>query len=276
MGRMALFSIECFASGRAVINFIEEHHQDLAVVVTSNRYGKKNGGVIKQAIANYQRSGLRFLGYLTYQFVLYFVAIRFSQLTAMLGKRKRQYFTIAEMCQSYGIRFINTDNVNSNEVISQLSAENVDLIVVYFFDQVLRPRLIGLPARGVINVHEAYLPACRGLFPVLYSAIKNGGKFGITVHEIIDVGIDSGPILAQRQVEVPENRSILYLDCFINQAGIELVSEVLKDLDLYRSQVFTQKDGSYFSFPTREDIADVKRLGHRLTSLREFMGEVFS
>jgi methionyl-tRNA formyltransferase len=273
MGRIALFNIECFASGRAVINFIEEHHKDLAAVVTSKRYGKKHGGMIKQAIANYRRSGLRFLVYLTYQFVLYFVAIRFSQLKAMLGKRKREYFTIAEMCKIYGIRFIRTDDVNSDEVISQLAAENVDLIVVYFFDQVLQPKLIGLPARGVINVHEAYLPECRGLFPVLFSAAKNDGKFGITVHDIVDVSIDAGPVLAQKTVGVSRIKSILSLDRQINVAGVDLVNEVLKDLDGYRSKKVMKPDGSYFSYPTRDDLAELKNQGYRLTSFREFIRE---
>jgi methionyl-tRNA formyltransferase len=270
---MALFTIECFASSRAVISFIEQHHQDLAVVVTTDRYRGRHGGILKQAMTNYRRSGPEFVLYLTYLFVFYFAAVYICRFTARLTKRPRKYFTIAELCRRYGIRHIKTHDVNSADVITELAAAQLDLIVIYFFDQVFRPELIGLPIKGVINVHEAYLPACKGLFPVFFSTIKNDGIFGITVHDVVDISIDAGPILAQKRVAVPKDKSILYLDNFVNQHGVEIVNKVLSDLDAYRVNRVPQTGGSYFSYPTRDDIAEAKRRGFRLTSLREFVAE---
>ena len=57
----------------------------------------------------------------------------------------------------------------------------------------------------VINVHPALLPAFPGLRAV-EQAISYGVKvFGVTVH-FVDGGVDSGPVILQRAVELPDAR----------------------------------------------------------------------
>ena len=55
---------------------------------------------------------------------------------------------------------------------------------------------------GVVNVHPALLPAFPGLHAV-EQALDYGVKvFGVTVH-FVDAGIDTGPVIAQRALELP-------------------------------------------------------------------------
>jgi phosphoribosylglycinamide formyltransferase 1 len=62
--------------------------------------------------------------------------------------------------------------------------------------------LARFPAR-VINVHPALLPAFPGL-RAIEQALDYGVKvFGVTVH-FVDEGVDTGPIIAQRAVELPD------------------------------------------------------------------------
>jgi phosphoribosylglycinamide formyltransferase-1 len=62
--------------------------------------------------------------------------------------------------------------------------------------------LAAFPLR-VINVHPALLPAFPGIRAV-EQALDYGVKvFGVTVH-FVDEGIDSGPIIAQQAIELPE------------------------------------------------------------------------
>jgi phosphoribosylglycinamide formyltransferase-1 len=62
--------------------------------------------------------------------------------------------------------------------------------------------LAAFPDR-VINVHPALLPAFPGLGAV-QQAIDYGVKvFGVTVH-FVDAGMDSGPVIFQRAVELPD------------------------------------------------------------------------
>ncbi|MFL5821312.1 MAG: phosphoribosylglycinamide formyltransferase [Solirubrobacteraceae bacterium] len=71
--------------------------------------------------------------------------------------------------------------------------------------QLLSPRFLTRFPGAVINVHPALLPAFPGL-DAIEQAIAYGVKvFGVTVH-LVDEGIDSGPIILQRAVELPEAR----------------------------------------------------------------------
>jgi folate-dependent phosphoribosylglycinamide formyltransferase PurN len=275
MERIALFNIECFSSSEAIISFIEEHHDKLAIVVTTDRYSSRHGNFFKQLVANYHRSGWNFVIYLSYNFIFYFWFIYLSKIV-FIAKRSRKKITISEVCRKYQIRHIKTPNVNGEDVVSELKQANLDLIVIYFFDQIIREQIIGIPKKGVINVHAALLPECKGLFPVLYSAFKNDNKFGITVHEIVDTSIDSGSILAQDKLLVHTEHSILILDKLVNNKGVRLVSKVINNFDFYYlNRIPQQSGGSYFSFPSRADIKEAHSQGFRLVSFQEFVSDFF-
>ncbi len=84
-----------------------------------------------------------------------------------------------------------------------LRQRGVELVVLAGYNQLVgEPFLAAFPDR-VINVHPALLPAFPGLGAV-QQALDYGIKvFGVTVH-FVDAGIDSGPIIFQRAVELPD------------------------------------------------------------------------
>ena len=55
----------------------------------------------------------------------------------------------------------------------------------------------------VINVHPALLPAFPGLGAVEQALAYGAKVFGVTVH-FVDGGVDSGPVLLQRAIELPD------------------------------------------------------------------------
>jgi phosphoribosylglycinamide formyltransferase-1 len=83
-----------------------------------------------------------------------------------------------------------------------LEAHDVGLVVLAGYMQLLSPAFLGRFPRRVINVHPALLPAFPGL-RAIEQAVAYGVKvFGVTVH-FVDEGVDTGPIVAQRAVELP-------------------------------------------------------------------------
>lgn len=278
MQRIALFNIECYSSSEAIISLIEKHHDQIAVVVTTDRYSGKHGNLLQQIITNYHRSGFDFVIYLTYNFVFYPWLIYLSQLVSFITDRQRKHFTISEICQKYQIHHIKTSNINGKDVVAELKQANLDLIVIYFFDKIIKEQIIKIPKKGVINVHAALLPECKGLFPVFYSAFKNNSKFGITVHEIIDSSIDSGAMFAQDRLKVEYlKHSILTLDKLVNNKGVDLVSDVINNFDYYYYLRRTPQllGGSYFSFPTQSDVKNIQSQGFCLVSFQEFVSDFF-
>jgi phosphoribosylglycinamide formyltransferase-1 len=83
-----------------------------------------------------------------------------------------------------------------------LEARGVELVVLAGYMQLLTPGFLARFPRRVINVHPALLPAFPGL-RAIEQAVEHGVKvFGVTVH-FVDEGVDTGPIIAQRALELP-------------------------------------------------------------------------
>jgi phosphoribosylglycinamide formyltransferase-1 len=84
-----------------------------------------------------------------------------------------------------------------------LQARGVDLVVLAGYMQLLGADFLRRFPDRVINVHPALLPAFPGL-NAIDQALAHGVKvFGVTVH-FVDDGVDSGPIILQRALELPD------------------------------------------------------------------------
>ncbi len=87
-----------------------------------------------------------------------------------------------------------------------LGERGVELVVLAGYMQLLGEAFLGAFPGRVINVHPALLPAFPGL-GAIEQALEYGVKvFGVTVH-FVDGGVDSGPVILQRAVELPGAQS---------------------------------------------------------------------
>lgn len=79
----------------------------------------------------------------------------------------------------------------------------VELVVLAGYMQLLGPTFLDRFPERTINVHPALLPAFPGL-DAIGQALDYGVKvFGVTVH-FVDEGMDSGPVILQRAIELPD------------------------------------------------------------------------
>ena len=94
------------------------------------------------------------------------------------------------------------DRVAWDTAIAEATAQHApDLIVSAGFMKILGPEFLSWFPGRVVNTHPALLPAFPGAHAVP-EALEHGVKItGCTVH-LVDAGVDTGPILAQRAVEV--------------------------------------------------------------------------
>ena len=83
-----------------------------------------------------------------------------------------------------------------------LQSRGAEFVVLAGYMQLLDPSFMSRFAGQVINVHPAQLPAFPGIRAV-EQALEYGVKvFGVTVH-FVDEGVDTGPIILQRALELP-------------------------------------------------------------------------
>jgi phosphoribosylglycinamide formyltransferase 1 len=88
-----------------------------------------------------------------------------------------------------------------------LLAQRVELVVLAGYMAILDAGFVARFPDRILNVHPSLLPAFPGV-RAIEQALEHGVKvFGVTVH-LVDEGVDSGPIVLQRAVELPGARDL--------------------------------------------------------------------
>ncbi len=89
------------------------------------------------------------------------------------------------------------------KIMECLSKKNVDLVVLAGYMRIISPYLIKMYKNRIMNIHPALLPSFPGLH-AQRQAVEYGVKIsGCTVH-FVNEGIDSGPVILQKAVEVKD------------------------------------------------------------------------
>ena len=154
-------------------------------------------------------------------------------------------------------------SINSQVSRDLIATYRPDLVVSLQANVIFKKPLIEIPSKGCLNVHTALLPKYRGLMPTFWALKNDETETGVSVF-FIDEGIDSGPILVQKRVEIG-GRS---LDGLIKQTKRIGMDALIEAVDLIHRDVYElianeEGDMTYFSFPTRRDVKEFLRRGKR-------------
>ncbi len=111
----------------------------------------------------------------------------------------------------------------------QLAADQVDVMVVVGYGQLIPQSIIDLPRYGIINVHGSLLPKYRGAAPIQW-AIANGEKTtGVTTMRI-DAGLDTGDMLLKAETAISEDETAPELVARLATMGAELLVSTLEGI----------------------------------------------
>lgn len=119
--------------------------------------------------------------------------------------------------------------VKIKEEYEEIVKLNPDIIVTCAYGQIIPKILLDLPKYKCINVHASLLPALRGGAPIHRAIINGHSKTGITIM-YMDVKMDSGDIIRQKEVEIDSDMNVGVLHDKLSLLGRELLLETLPDI----------------------------------------------
>jgi phosphoribosylglycinamide formyltransferase-1 len=102
-----------------------------------------------------------------------------------------------------------------------------DLVVLAGFMKVLPPAFVRALSPKLINTHPSLLPSYPGAHAVRDAMNAGATKTGVTIH-IVDEGVDTGPHIAQREVEIHSDESEAELHERIKVVERELLVETVR------------------------------------------------
>ena len=129
-----------------------------------------------------------------------------------------------------------------------------ELFVLSSFRNILTEHQLNIPSKGAINLHMAPLPKFRGAHPENWAMLLGERRMGFTVH-YLDLGIDSGDIIAQDDVPILDSDDILSLTFRLADHGPALLVKVLQDVKIGKVQRVSQNvaEASYYPVRTEKD-----------------------
>jgi folate-dependent phosphoribosylglycinamide formyltransferase PurN len=130
-------------------------------------------------------------------------------------------------CRSRGIAVLETGPLDSADAVALVKALGPDL-GIHAGAGLLRRPLIDAFRLGVLNAHMGLLQAYRGMNVAEWAALE-GAPVGCTVH-LIDTGIDTGPILATRGVDIAGCNSVASLCDAVDCAQLTLLGDIVASI----------------------------------------------
>lgn len=104
-----------------------------------------------------------------------------------------------------------------------------DVCITAAFGQILSKELLDIPRLGTVNVHASLLPGYRGSSPINWCLINGENETGVSTM-LTNVGIDTGDILLQKQLEILAGETAGELTHRLGALGAELLIETLNGL----------------------------------------------
>jgi methionyl-tRNA formyltransferase len=126
-----------------------------------------------------------------------------------------------------GIPVRQHQSMKAPEVCDEFVALNADLAILAFVTQIVPPRVFSVPRLGSICFHPSLLPKYRGASAINWALIKGEAVTGLTLFWV-DQGIDTGPILLQKEVRVEpdDTTGSLYFNK-IFPIGVDAIGEAV-------------------------------------------------
>ena len=113
--------------------------------------------------------------------------------------------------------------------LAALRSWQPELLVVVAYGLLLPRTVLDLPRLGCLNIHASLLPRWRGAAPIQRAILAGDAVTGVTIMQL-DAGLDTGPVLAERSVDIAADMTAAALQQCLAVSGAELLLEVVAAL----------------------------------------------
>ena len=137
------------------------------------------------------------------------------------------------------VSILRTEDVNSAEMVARIKALEPDFLLSFHFNQKLLHAVIGIPGQAALNFHPSYLPAWRGVDPVLFALQSKDSVFGGSIHFLTDE-IDRGDMLLREKLDYEYVDGLIKTNAALFTLGGRMAAEVIKDFNTLNRQRMAQ------------------------------------
>ena len=135
------------------------------------------------------------------------------------------FASVRELAQKHGIPVVTSD-INLKENVALVREIAPDLLLSFYYRNMIREEVLEIPRLGALNLHGSYLPKYRGRVPVNWAVINGEKETGATLHYMV-AKPDAGDIVDQEKVEIAFTDTALDVFNKVTHAAVAVLSRSL-------------------------------------------------
>ena len=143
--------------------------------------------------------------------------------------RHVQVSPVKQRALELGLKVLEPATFKSPDTLDTLRALDLDALVVVAYGLILPPAALAAPRLGCFNIHASLLPRWRGAAPIQRALLAGDAVTGVTIMRM-EAGLDTGPMLAVRAVDIEERDTGGSLHDRLAVLGAALLRETLDAL----------------------------------------------
>jgi methionyl-tRNA formyltransferase len=157
-----------------------------------------------------------------------------------------------------GIEVVQPASYKSDQTFDQYKAFNPDLTVLAFVTDIIPARYFEVPTHSAICYHPSLLPRHRGASAINWAVIMGDSRTGLSIFWP-DGGIDTGPMLLQKEIEIgsDDTTGSLYFN-HLFPMGVDAIVESVALIKAGKAPKITQDDSlATYEPPCDDQVAGV-------------------
>lgn len=133
---------------------------------------------------------------------------------------------VKNVALAIGLPVRQPESLRDPSALAELASLHPNAGVVVAYGQILRQEVLDIPAKGVLNIHPSLLPRHRGASPIPAAILAGDRETGVTII-LMDPGMDTGPVLAQRSLPINDSDTAGALTEKLAHVAAGLLAETL-------------------------------------------------
>lgn len=129
--------------------------------------------------------------------------------------------------EQLGLPVLQPDRPAGDLFLASLRRLKPELGVVVAYGHILKAELLGIPRRGMINLHASLLPRHRGAAPIQAAILSGDVETGVTIMQM-DEGMDTGPVLHTLSTSIQAGETAGMLTDRLAVLGAAALAEALE------------------------------------------------
>jgi len=133
----------------------------------------------------------------------------------------------------------NPENLNNDKEYNFIKSLSADIAVVIAYGKLIPKNILKTTKHGFINIHASLLPKWRGAAPIQRAIINGDKKTGVSIMKI-EEKLDSGPVLASKELALDQNATYGEIQKKLSVIGSDLLIESLKNIENGKAKFIDQ------------------------------------